>query len=496
MKTKIIALALILLLSSSLAGCLFVPSATPPEDVGDLGGEGDSGDHDDSPEPEQPVLPTPDGYTFPTVKDVRVYSVESTEEASRRIDIGIAGHLSELVIDFSALGEDFNPMTDFECKREFTSHVWLKYTQSEESPSLLKININYRATTASKTASLTEENTYSQIASANYLLNTLLVPESERRPASLNLFPIDTVARPIFRVYNSEELWWAVEQGYRPVFPVEDSSAERIYEQARAVLRRIISKNMTDFQKLSAIYEYVVHNVRYDHDAVANKETIPAYENTGYFLEGVFDYGRAVCDGKSKAFVLLCGIEGIRALRDYGYGEEGSAGHAWNYVLLDGEWYLVDTTNGDVSVAMPNAIASFYERNVEIIEYNYFLNRLSLFEGKYTYSGVFADLLEDCEPKSRSADLLTLSRVDFIMDGPAELADCISRVTDAGYSEFVIVVGLAPAFSEEFGANDYSVIMNGALEILGIDRDCEWRAWIQNLGGENRYMYTLRAAAE
>lgn len=93
----------------------------------------------------------------------------------------------------------------------------------------------------------------------------------------------------------------------------------------------------------------------------------------GYYLEGIFlnkFYKKdmhAVCDGKSKAFVLMCGIEGITAVRISGEASSDGKnfdGHAWNKVLLDlngtgdKEWYFVDTTWGDVGFGVTDEYLS------------------------------------------------------------------------------------------------------------------------------------------
>ncbi len=180
----------------------------------------------------------------------------------------------------------------------------------------------------------------------------------EQRGSNYDAFAINS-ASVAATVNYSEELYLAVERGIRPI-PASGSDAQIIYEKAKSVLREIIVDDMSEFQKVHAIYDWLSENVTYDWNIAKDMEGTDSnsdeynkfYTCRQLYLEGVFIDKVAVCNGYAKAVSLLCGIEGISAYKIKGgsgkadglSSKKSPPQHAWNKVKIDGIWYVLDST--------------------------------------------------------------------------------------------------------------------------------------------------------
>lgn len=113
---------------------------------------------------------------------------------------------------------------------------------------------------------------------------------------------------------------------------------------------QIIKSNMSDYECVKAIHDYLVKNVNYDSKSIADGTINNDEGHPSHTAEGALCKNLAVCDGYAKAFELLCAESGIYAYMMYGEGinpDGQKESHAWNVVKVNGEWYQVDCTWDD-----------------------------------------------------------------------------------------------------------------------------------------------------
>lgn len=406
---RLLTLALVLTLAFTMTSCEIVfgiLDAFLGEEGGDLGGGIGSSekvavdvlpDTGREKDPENPYSGLQSGYNFtPASAEDKVWKVETYEELDRVFDYAIANCQATVHVNVADVMAGFDSVDDF-FKNGYlpNANKELGYINSYEytyKGSVVAFTLKYNKNVASFILDETAKNSYENYKNGNMILRDK-TDGDPTRSAKFDNFAINKNNNGTMAVYNSEALWWALEHNYLPTFPEKNTKAEAFYNEAKNILREIINDDMTDYEKTLAIFEYLVDRVEYDYDAFEAPFTEGSNDNVCYYLEGVFEYNRAVCDGKSKAFVLLCRMEGIEALRDWGDSYTGGAGHAWNYVKLDGKWYMVDTTAGDSGVVFNKT------DKAEIVDYSYFLCDVNTYKSDYSdgdtykYSGVWEDVV-------------------------------------------------------------------------------------------------------
>ena len=126
-----------------------------------------------------------------------------------------------------------------------------------------------------------------------------------------------------------------------------------------------VNPGMSEYEKTLAVYEYLINNTAYNLSARdKNAKGISDDEvDSNQNISSVFIDKKTVCAGYSKATQYLLNKLGIFCAYVSGSARGEGNNHAWNLVMMDGDYYFVDTTWG-----APIDEATGEQR----ISYNYF----------------------------------------------------------------------------------------------------------------------------
>ena len=124
--------------------------------------------------------------------------------------------------------------------------------------------------------------------------------------------------------------------------PAALSSYDRdIYDAACKVLNTVLRDGMSDLEKETAVYRWIVNNVDYDWTHTNVLEDTPRESFTPY---GGLVNRTAVCLGFATTFQLLMDLAGVECITVLGASRYSTEDHGWNMVRLNGNWYCVDVT--------------------------------------------------------------------------------------------------------------------------------------------------------
>lgn len=163
-----------------------------------------------------------------------------------------------------------------------------------------------------------------------------------------------------------------VELKYQYPYPREKIVAMRAETDRKVneITGSLITPGMSDYEKVLAVHDYVIKSSRYDR-LNADSNTVPPEGHEAY---GVLVQGIGVCDSYAKAMKLLLEKVGVKCLIVEGSKVEdslqgpGRVDHAWNIVMLDGEYYHIDATWDDVSEEKDSADLVYHHFNLNDAE--------------------------------------------------------------------------------------------------------------------------------
>lgn len=146
---------------------------------------------------------------------------------------------------------------------------------------------------------------------------------------------------------QTEFVYYSNQNGYYRVvytFGYLDLSAEQkqaMFDEIDRIVEQGKQQTDSTVELLQYFQETLVDRVEYDEQAAQSDST---QYPTAFHAYGALMEGKAVCQGYAYAFKLLCDKAQIPCWIVTGFYKEP---HAWNYVWLDGDYYMVDLTWDD-----------------------------------------------------------------------------------------------------------------------------------------------------
>jgi len=129
------------------------------------------------------------------------------------------------------------------------------------------------------------------------------------------------------------------------VLPLVSADILAYDKQIRAILSNVITPGMSDRQKAKAVHDYMVVTYQYDTNYASG-----LYGDDTYSFRGLLKNNTGVCQAYAELFYLLMRYEGIECYLVTGTADGGTGlygSHAWNLILVDGNYYHVDVTFDD-----------------------------------------------------------------------------------------------------------------------------------------------------
>lgn len=151
---------------------------------------------------------------------------------------------------------------------------------------------------------------------------------------------------------------------FSPDFELSEEEVEETRKSIDAYVECCLAgmtPGMSEYEQVKYVYDYIINHTEYDLNAPDNQNVC-----------SVFIGHKSVCQGYAEATQYLLQRLGFTISIVNGYVENGSR-HAWNIIMVEGNYYYLDTTWGDVDYQSAEGEKTGISKEVMPINYDYFL---------------------------------------------------------------------------------------------------------------------------
>ena len=142
---------------------------------------------------------------------------------------------------------------------------------------------------------------------------------------------------------NQSENYTAVQLYSRSHPEILNKNIAQLKEKVNGFFETV-DDNLSEYEREKIAHNYILNNCEYD-ESLSDVLTVPQDKASAFDPYGVMVEGVAVCEGYARTFQLLCNGLGLNCINVI--GESEGELHMWNAVMLDGDYYYVDTTWDD-----------------------------------------------------------------------------------------------------------------------------------------------------
>lgn len=247
-------------------------------------------------------------------------------------------------------------------------------------------------------------------------------------------------------------------------------------EQGDAELAQLKAEVASICAKAEGMDTY--EKLKFFHDTIILKCSYSDEDKNAYSAYGCLIEGKAVCEGYSKAMLMLCQYADIECIPVMGSASlnDRPVAHIWNKVLIGGEWYNIDVTWDDPISNLGDDYLRYDYFNItdaacqadHIFEENAYMKYPSAASESYNYFVKSGLLIESSGSAAATVEKAIVeaaengSRYVRVKCADRQLFDSVcSSLFDSGSGEIFAILSSADSKTSGLVSSDsYSVMKN------------------------------------